>query len=127
MACWCGTVGESSNALGDGIAGIGTHVFGMEGWNDVGLGNAGLFKFVADALFRAVALNPHLAIYDVQMNKAVMNPPNVSLPAYRHNEIAVVGLVEHSFISDVQSGVAPLRQRHESLADNLPVMCYFIH
>ncbi len=39
----------------------------MERGHDVGLGNAGPFQIVAEAVFRAVTLYPDLAVDNVQM------------------------------------------------------------
>ena len=65
---------------GDGITGVRPNVFGVEGKNNVRFRYASLFEFIRDTVFGSVALYPYLVVDEIQMDQAVMDTPNTSLP-----------------------------------------------
>src|SRR5579871_1842598 len=112
---------------GDGIAGVGSDVFRVEGKNDVRFRNACLFEFISDAIFRSVSLYPYLAINDVEMDQAVMHTSHAPLPPDRQNEVAVVGFIKNRLMRNGRNGIASLGNRRQNITHDFAVSRQLVH
>jgi Dolichyl-phosphate-mannose-protein mannosyltransferase len=103
-----GTSLQIPGSLRDGILGDeATHLGRLEGQHDPVLRYPRLLEFRGDAMLQPVALDPQLAVDDVDMDQAAVNPFLV-VPADVHQDIPIAGPVEDGLCLDIAVSVGDL-------------------
>ena len=94
--------------------------------HDAILGYPGVEQFLRDAILRPIALDPELAVDDVDMHQAAMDPAD-PLPAVEHQQITIVIAIEDRLEPDIAMGIGDLGVIGQDLLDQPAIGFCGIH